>query len=190
MLEFLAKNWWVLVVRGVAAVIFGVLTFVWPAISLAVLVLMWGAYALVDGVFAIIGSFRGPRSNGFPWWIFITGIAGVLAGILTFVNPAITAVALLLLIAAFAIVRGVMEIVAAIRLRKEIDNEWLLILAGVVSIAFGVLVALFPGAGALAIVLWIGVFAIVVGVIEIVLGFKLKGRAPGGGGKPVGTTAF
>jgi uncharacterized membrane protein HdeD (DUF308 family) len=181
MLEFLSKNWWVVVIRGVAAVIFGVLTFVWPAISVAVLVLMWGAYALVDGVFSLWGAFRGPNKDGFPWWIFLTGIAGVAAGILTFVNPALTAVALLLLIAAFAIVRGIFEIVAAIRLRKEIDNEWLLVLAGVASIAFGVLVMVFPSAGALAIILWIGAFAIFIGVLEIWLGFKLKGRAPSTG---------
>jgi len=177
-LEFLSRNWWVLVVRGGAAVIFGVLAFLWPGLTLAVLVLMWGAYALVDGVVAVYGAFR-RRGEGFPWWLLLMGIAGILAGVFTFASPAITAIALLWLIAAFAIVRGVTTISAAIRLRKEVDNEWLLILSGIASLAFGALVALFPAAGALAIVLWIGAAAIVIGVLEIVLGFKVKNRGTG-----------
>lgn len=177
MLTFLAKNWWILVVRGIAAVIFGVLAFMWPALTLAVLVIVWGAYALVDGVIGLIGVFSGPRSDGLPWWLFIASIAGIAVGVLTFAQPAITAIALLWLIGVFAIVRGVMEISAAIRLRKEIDNEWLLGLAGLASLIFGVLVLVFPGQGALAIVLWIGAAAIVIGVIEIMLGFKVKARA-------------
>ena len=176
--DFLSKNWWVLMIRGLAAVIFGIMTFVWPQISLAVLVLMWGAYALVDGVFSVIATFRGPNRGGFPWWMFLTGIAGIAAGILTFINPGLTAIALLYLIAAFSIVRGVFEIAAAIRIRKEIDHEWLLILAGIASIGFGVLVLMFPSAGALAIILWIGAFAIFLGILEIMAGFKLKGRKP------------
>lgn len=175
MLDFLARNWWVLVLRGVAGVLFGVATFVWPVISIALLVLMWGAYALVDGVFALIGSFKSGR-DGFPWWLFLAGLAGVAAGVFTFVNPAITALALLTLIAAFAIVRGVMQIAAAIKLRKEIEHEWLLVTAGVLSVVFGVLVMLFPGAGALAVVLWIGVAIAAIGVLEIVAGIRLKGR--------------
>jgi uncharacterized membrane protein HdeD (DUF308 family) len=177
-LEFLAKHWWVLVVRGVAGVLFGVMTFVWPAISIAVLVLMWGAYAFVDGAFAIAGSLKGAR-DGFPWWLFLTGIAGVAAGVFTFVNPALTALALLTLVAAFAIVRGVMQIAAAIRLRKEIEHEWLLVAAGVLSLVFGALVMLNPGAGALAIVLWIGVVLAAIGALEIVAGVRLKGRGTG-----------
>jgi len=177
MLEFLAKNWWVLVLRGVCAVIFGVMTFVWPVISIAVLVLMWGAYALSDGILAIIGSFKGSHASGFPWWLLITGIVGVAAGILTFVNPKMTALALLTLIAAFAIVRGVMQIAAAIRLRHEIEHEWLLAIAGILLVVFGVLVAIFPGAGALAIVTWIGAIAVGIGVLEIIAGIRLKGSA-------------
>jgi uncharacterized membrane protein HdeD (DUF308 family) len=188
MLAFLARNWWILVVRGVAAIVFGVLTFLWPGLSLAVLVIVWGAYALADGVIGLFGAFTGPRTDGFPWWLLITAIAGILAGIFTFMSPAITAIALLYLIAAFAIVRGVMTISAAIRLRKEIDNEWLLVLAGTASLLFGVLILLFPGTGALAIVLYIGAAAVVIGVLEIVLGFKMRGRTPSGGA-PAAKTA-
>jgi uncharacterized membrane protein HdeD (DUF308 family) len=177
MLTFLARNWWVLVLRGAAAIVFGILTFISPMTSVAVLVLFWGAYALVDGVFGIVAALKGPHPDGFPWWMFIMGIVAVVAGIYTFMAPAITALVLLYLIAAFAIVRGTTEIAAAIRLRKEIDNEWLLILAGAASLGFGVLLFLFPGAGALALVLWIGVMAIVIGVIEAVLGIRLRGRA-------------
>ncbi len=184
MLSFLAKNWWILVVRGVAAVIFGILAFMWPALTVAVLVLFWGAYALADGVVGLFAVFKGPHADGFPWWLLIASLAGIFAGVFTFANPALTALALLTLIGAFAIVRGVMEISAAIRLRKEIDNEWLLGLAGLASVAFGALVMLAPGAGALAIVLWIGAASIVIGVLEILLGFKLKNRVPpaAGGG--------
>ena len=179
MLDFLSKNWWVLVIRGVAALIFGVLTFVWPAISLAVLVLMWGAYALVDGVFAVIGSFKRPGGTGFPWWLLLTGIAGIVVGLITFANPTITAIALLTLIAVFAIVRGIMQIAAAIKLRHEIEHEWLLAIAGILALAFGVLVMLYPGAGALAIVLWIGAVAAVIGILEIIVGLRLKGHRRG-----------
>ena len=177
MLTFLSRNWWVLVIRGIAAVVFGVLTFVSPMTSLAVLVLFWGAYALVDGVFAIMAAFKGPHADGFPWWMLVTGVAAVIAGIYTFIAPGLTALVLLYLIAVVAIVRGVMEISAAIRLRKEIDNEWLLGLAGAASLIFGALLFVFPGAGALALVLYIGVMAIVVGVIETVLGIRLRGHA-------------
>ncbi len=177
MLTFLSRNWWVLVIRGIAAIVFGVLTFISPMTSLAVLVLFWGAYALVDGVFAIIAVFKGPHADGFPWWMLVTGVAAVIAGVYTFMAPALTAVVLLYLIAVVAIVRGVMEISAAIRLRKEIDNEWLLVMAGAASLIFGALLFVFPGAGALALVLYIGVMAIVVGVIETVLGISLRRRA-------------
>lgn len=176
MLDFLARNWWVLILRGVAGVLFGVMTFVWPKLSLAALVLVWGAYALADGVLSIAGSFKRGRER-FPWWLFLTGIVGVAAGVFTFLNPALTGLALLTLIAAFAIVRGIMEIAAAIKLRHEIDNEWLLVTAGVLSVIFGVLVMVNPGAGALAIALWIGAIVAAVGILEIVAGIRLRKHA-------------
>ena len=174
MLETLARNWWAVVLRGVCAILFGLAAFAWPGITLAVLILLYGAYALADGVLAVIWSVRA-RQGGFPWGVFLAGVAAIVAGLFAFVWPGLTALALLYLIAAWAIVRGVFEIIAAIRLRKEIENEWLLGLSGFVSIVLGVLLLAWPGVGVLAVLWWIGAFAIVFGVLTIVLGFRLKG---------------
>ncbi|HEX7786442.1 MAG TPA: HdeD family acid-resistance protein [Methylomirabilota bacterium] len=174
MLETLARNWWAVVLRGACAILFGLAAFAWPGITLAVLILLYGAYALADGVLAVISSVKA-RQGGFPWGLFLAGIAAIVAGILAFMWPGLTALALLYLIAAWAIVRGIFEIMAAVRLRKEIDNEWLLGLSGFVSIVLGVLLLAWPGMGVLALLWWIGAFAIVFGVFEIALGFRLKG---------------
>jgi uncharacterized membrane protein HdeD (DUF308 family) len=173
LLHTLAKNWWLEVLRGVAAVIFGVLAFVWPGLTLLTLVLFWGAYALVDGVLAIVAAIKG--GNPMPrWWLAIVGLAGIVAGVLTFLVPGITALVLLVFIAVWAIVLGVMEIYGAIRLRKEIEGEWLLILNGVLSVLFGAILLWRPGVGALAVVWIIGAYAIILGVIYIALGLKLR----------------
>jgi uncharacterized membrane protein HdeD (DUF308 family) len=172
--ETLARNWWLVLLRGIAGIIFGVLTFLWPSLSLTVLVIVFGAYAFADGVLAIISAIRW-RGETERWWlILLEGLAGVAAGVITFFWPAITALALLYIIAAWALVTGALEIAAAIKLRKIITGEWLLVLSGVASIALGVLLALFPGPGALALVFWIGAFAIVSGALLIALAFKLR----------------
>lgn len=179
--DTLARNWWAVVLRGVVGILFGLVTFAAPAISLAALVLIFGAYALVDGVLAIVSAIR-RRGAGEHWWLLLlTGLAGVAAGVVTLVWPGITAVVLLYLIAAWALLMGVLEIAAAIRLRKAIDGEWLLLLSGIISIGLGVLLALFPGPGALAVVLWIGAWALVFGVLLIAFGFRLRswGRSRG-----------
>ena len=169
LLNTIARNWPLILVRGAAAIVFGIVCFVWPAISLLALVLLWGAYALVDGAGAIVW---GVRSR---WWSMVAvGAVSVLAGLIAFFWPGITALALLYLIAAWAIVRGGVEIAAAIRLRHWIENEWLLALAGIASIAFGVLVALFPGAGALSAVWLIGVFAVVFGALAVGVALRLR----------------
>jgi uncharacterized membrane protein HdeD (DUF308 family) len=170
-----AHNWWALAVRGALAILFGIIAFVWPGISLTALVLLFGAFAFVDGVFAIVTGVRGIRRDD-RWWAFLLeGILGVAVAVLTVLWPAITALALLLLIAAWATVTGVLEIVAAVRLRRVIRGEWLLGLAGVASIVFGVLLALNPGAGALAVLWLIGAYAIVFGALLVALGFRLRG---------------
>ena len=175
MLRTLAQNWWALVLRGVCAVLFGVGAFAWPGITLAVLILLYGAYALVEGVLEVAWALMGRQGGSFPWGVLLAGLAGVAIGIVTFVSPGLTALALLYVIAAWAIVRGVFELVAAISLRKELENEWLLALNGLLSVALGVLLIVAPGAGALALLWWIGGFAIVAGILMIVLGLRLKG---------------
>lgn len=175
-LHGLAKNWWAVLLRGLAAIVFGILAFAWPGITIWSLIIVFGAYALVDGVFAIIAAVTGgapaPR-----WWMAVVGVIGVLAGIVAFVYPVLTGLTLLMLIAAWAIVSGIFEIVGAIRLRKEIDNEWLLILHGVISVLFGLFIWLNPGAGALAMIWVIGAYAIIGGVVLSVLAFRLKKHA-------------
>jgi uncharacterized membrane protein HdeD (DUF308 family) len=172
--DSLSRNWWAVSLRGLAGILFGIITFFAPAISLAALVLLFGAYALVDGVLAIVTAVR--RRGADRWWLLLLeGLVGIAAGVLTFMWPAITAVALLYLIAAWALVTGAFEIAAAIRLRKAISGEWLLALSGVFSIALGVLLVLFPGPGALAVTIWIGAYAFVFGALLFALGLRLRG---------------
>jgi uncharacterized membrane protein HdeD (DUF308 family) len=177
LLHALSRNWWLEVLRGVAAVIFGILAFVWPGLTLLTLVLFWGAFVLVDGVLALVAAFKG--GNPMPrWWLAIVGVAGIVAGALTFMVPGITALVLLIFIAVWAIVLGVMEIYGAIRLRKEIEGEWLLILNGALSVLFGLILLWRPTVGALAVVWIIGAYAIILGVISIAFGFKLRKHQP------------
>jgi uncharacterized membrane protein HdeD (DUF308 family) len=169
----LAQNWWLLLLRGIAAIVFGLLAFVWPGLTLVTLVLFYGAFALIDGVLAVIAAVKGgtpaPR-----WWLALVGVAGIAAGVLTFLWPGVTALVLLFFIAGWAIAVGVFEIVGAIRLRKEIDNEWLLIASGALSVLFGLAVLVMPGAGALALVWLIGAYAIVYGLILVWFALRLR----------------
>ncbi len=172
--DHLATNWWALALRGVCAILFGIVAFVLPAVTLASVVLLFGAYAIVEGVFNLIAAVRG-RAGQAPWWaLVLEGLVSIAAGVVTFALPGLTAFVLLYVIAAWAIITGVLEIVAAIRLRARIDNEWWLGLSGVLSIAFGVLIMLFPGAGALAVILWIGAYAIIFGGMLLALAFRLR----------------
>jgi len=173
MVRALAKNWWLLLLRGIAAIIFGVLAFAWPGLTLLTLILFYGAFALVDGVLAITAAITGgapaPR-----WWLAIVGLLGIAAGLLTFLMPGLSALVLLFFIAGWAIATGALQIIGAIQLRKEIDNEWLLILGGVISVLFGVGMMLAPGAGALALVWVIGTYAVIIGVVFVALALRLK----------------
>ena len=175
LLRELAENWWLLLLRGIAAIAFGVLAFGWPGLTLLALTLMWGFYAIADGVLALWAAIASKGGEMAPrWWLAIVGIAGVVAGLLTFVWPGMTALILLIFIASWAIVIGVLQIWGAIRLRKEIEGEWLLGLSGVLWVAFGVIMFAQPGAGALALIWWIGAFAILAGCVYIALAFQLK----------------
>jgi uncharacterized membrane protein HdeD (DUF308 family) len=178
LLHTLGRVWWLVLLRGIAAIVFGVLAWAWPGATLITLVLFWGAYALVDGVAALWAGWQA-KDGGKPMWqVVLIGVLGIAAGIFTFVSPGITAIALLLLIAAWAIVTGVFQIAAAIRLRKEIANEWLLILSGALSVVFGALMIASPGAGALAVLWLIGAFAIAYGALLVMLAFRLKKHVP------------
>lgn len=174
MLAMLARNWWVLALRGVFAIIFGILALVWPLTALITLVLLFGAYALVDGVFAVIAGIASIGRDQRWWAMLLEGLAGIIIGLLTFFWPGNTALILLYFIAAWALITGVLEIVAAIQLRRLITNEWMLILGGVLSIIFGVLLFAFPGSGALSLVWLIGIYAIIFGISMIALAFRLR----------------
>jgi uncharacterized membrane protein HdeD (DUF308 family) len=176
MVMMLARNWWVLALRGLCAVIFGILAFIWPGITLGALVLLYGAFALIDGVLSIVAAISKSEGGGRPWWaLMLVGLLGIAAGVLTFVWPGITALVLLYLIAAWAIVSGILEIIAAIKLRKEIEGEWWLALTGILSVIFGVMLMARPGAGAIAVVWLIGLYALFFGIFHLALAFKLKG---------------
>lgn len=175
--SILNRSWWMLLLRGLAAIAFGVLAWLQPGLSLASLVLLFGAYSIVDGVLgswtAIVG-----RHDHENWWVLLLdGLLGIGIGILTFLAPGITALALLYYIAVWAVATGVLEIVAGVRLRKEIQGELWLVLAGLASVVFGVLLMAQPGVGALSVLWLIASYALVFGVLLVILAFKVRGFA-------------
>lgn len=174
-LETLARYWWAFILRGVVAILFGIAAWVWPGLTLTALIILFGAYALVDGIFAVVAGILSARENRRWWTEVLVGVAGIVAGIATWVWPGLTALALLYLIAAWAIASGVFEIAAAIELRRVIDNEWALGIGGALSILFGLLLILFPGSGALGLLWLVGAYAILFGIALIVLGWRLRG---------------
>jgi uncharacterized membrane protein HdeD (DUF308 family) len=178
LLRAMAEHWWVFLIRGLAAVVFSVLALMWPGLTILTLTLFWGAYALLDGVLALWAAITGKVTDdrGSRWWLLLVGVLGVGAGLIAFFSPAFTAGVLLITLAIWAIVIGVLEIIGAIRLRKEIDNEWWLILNGACAVIFGVLFFMQPAAGAMAVVWMISLFALIFGVTAIMLAFKLKGH--------------
>ena len=184
MKDLLCRSWWMPVLRGVAAIVFGVLALAWPGPTLVALIALFAAYAIVSGAVAIVAAIRNREQRG--WWLpLLLGLASVVAGVLTIVFPAITALALVIVIGINALFVGVLDIAMAIRLRKEIEGEWLLGIAGLLSVLFGLFVILFPGAGALALLWIIGVYAIALGIALVVLGLRMR-RA---GGPPPARTA-
>jgi uncharacterized membrane protein HdeD (DUF308 family) len=172
----LYRNWWAIALRGVAAILFGVLAFFLPDITLLSLVLLFGAFAIVHGALAVVAGLRHREEKGRDLFMVVAGVLGIIAGIFAILVPGLTALALVYVIAAWAIVIGISELVAAWQLRETIRGEWLLALNGVVSVLFGLFIAFFPGPGALAIVWLIAAYAIVSGVLLIALGFRLRAR--------------
>lgn len=175
MLGTLADNWWLLLLRGLAAIAFGVIAFFWPGITLVALVYVWGAYAMVDGVIAIWAAFNLSGGDAGPrWWLGLSGVVGILVGVGTFVYPGMTALVLLMFIAVWVIFIGALQLYAALQLWKVIDNAWWLILGGLISIAFGVTLIGWPGTGALATVWTIAWYAVFFGCMLIGLSFEIK----------------
>ena len=172
--EAVARKWWAIAIRGAVAIIFGILAIVMPIATLAVLVLLFGSFAFVDGIFAIVAAARRHESDRPYWAMILEGIVGIAVGVMTFVWPDLAALSLVWVIAAWSLITGVLEIAAAIRLRKEIRGEFWLALSGVLSIVFAGLLMAMPGAGALALVLWIGVYAIVSGAFLLGFAFRLR----------------
>ena len=173
----LARNWWALALRGGAAIIFGIVALFWPPAAIAALVAVFGAYALVDGILNLVAAVRAGRS-GQRWGALVfEGIVSLLVGILTLFFPAVTALALVLFVAAWSLITGVAEVVAAIKLRRVIEGEWLLALSGILSVAFGVLLFISPLFGAIAIAIWIGAYSVVFGGLLVGLALRLRSWA-------------
>ncbi len=170
----LARGWWTFLVRGVLAILFGIAAFVWPGATLLVLVYLFAIWAIVDGVSTLVSAFQ-ERGRAYWWVALIEGIVGVAAGIVAIAWPGITALVLLFLIAAWAVVTGLFEVIAAVRLRQEIENEWWLAVAGSLSIVFGVVLFVFPGAGILSLIWLLAAYAIVWGIVLLALGWRLRG---------------
>lgn len=175
MLTSLIRNWWTFLLRGVLAILFGVLALIWPGQATLALVMLFGAYALVDGIFSVFAGIATSPFFGRWWAMVLEGVAGIVIGLLTFLWPGITALILLYFIAAWAILTGIFEIVAAIELQHAITGEWAMILSGLLSVLFGILLFVFPGAGAVSVVWLIGIYAITIGISLMVLAFRLRG---------------
>lgn len=179
--DFFVRSWWVLALRGLCGVVFGVLAVMWPELTLLTLIALFAAYALVNGVASVVGAVR-HRSKDDDWWLpLLLGIISIGAGVIAVLSPTVTTLVLVLVIGANALVTGVLDIVAAIRLRKTITGEWLLALSGVASVVFGAAVFLFPAAGALALVWLISLYALVSGALLLASAFRTRALAKGAG---------
>src|SRR6266567_3874698 len=174
MIETFKRNWWIPVIRGIAAIVFGVIAFAYPGLTVATLVLFFGAWVLIDGIFRVVGAIGHHASD--PEWGFhlVIGILGIIIGFLTFHAPQITALALIIYIAAWALMIGATEIALAIKLRREIKGEWFLILMGLVSIVFAVMLLWNPAVGAAALIWIMAWYAVILGVLGVIFGFRLR----------------
>jgi len=170
----LCRAWWMLLLRGVIAILFAIMCWTRPGISLAALMWVFAAYTLADGILSVVTAISGRKEHEFWWVLLIQGIIGVGVGLMTFAAPGVTALIFLFYIAIWAMTKGVLEIVAAIRLRKEIEGEWLLILGGLVSVLFGLALMAHPGAGALTMLWLVAAYAFIFGLILIVLAFRVR----------------
>lgn len=176
LLHLLARNWSFILLRGMVAILFGIMALAWPLITIGILVMLFGASAAIDGVLALIVAFRGgtfvPR-----WWLVLVGLIGIGVGIVALAMPAWAALVILMLIGGCAVARGLFEIIGAIQIRKEIDNEWFLILHGAISVIFGLYLLILPGAGAIALIWAIAIYAIFIGVMMVAFSLRLRKHA-------------
>jgi uncharacterized membrane protein HdeD (DUF308 family) len=178
MLEVLTRYWWALIARGVIAVALGVMVWAWPAITVDALIIVFGIYAFADGIFLLVKAIGGWKARDDRWLLLFEGLMGIGIGVITFFAPGVTAIGLLFYIAAWSLTTGILEIVGAVRLRKDMEREVLWILTGIVSIVFAVLLMIFPGAGILGLVWLLGVYAIAFGVLLIALGIRFRLHRP------------
>jgi uncharacterized membrane protein HdeD (DUF308 family) len=181
MFNLMTQNWWAIALRGLVAVLFGIAAFMWPGITLSVLAPLFGAYALINGVFAVIEAFRRDVSRERWRPLLFEGVISIVIGAMILIWPRLTAMGLLFLIAFWAIMTGVFEIITAVRLRHEIRGEWMMALIAILSMAFGLLLLAFPAPGAFSVILMIRAFVFAIGALMIALAFKLRSlRRPGG----------
>ena len=178
----LARNWWLVALRGLLAIVFGAAAFIWPGLTWLVLILMFGVYAILDGIFAMVSGVVQSRYSP-RWWVFLVeGFISLMAGVIVLAQPGLAGLALVFVIAVWAVLTGLLEVIAAIRLRREIRDEWMLGFGGFLSIMLGLLMLLQPGAGGLVITLMVGAYALIFGILMVALSFRLRrlNRRPGG----------
>jgi uncharacterized membrane protein HdeD (DUF308 family) len=173
------KHWWQVAVRGFIALLFGILLLVWPGISLFVFAIFFGAFAFVDGIFTLVAAASYKAGAGQRAWLFARGILGIIVGIITFFWPAITELVLILLIGAWALVTGIMELNFAFRSVRETGAKWLFAVSGILSIILGILLLIRPIAAIIAVIWIIGAYAVIAGIVLIVLGFRLRSPKAG-----------
>jgi uncharacterized membrane protein HdeD (DUF308 family) len=170
MLAALAENWWAFVLRGIFAILFGIGALTFPGLTVLALIVLFGFYCFVDGFTSLAMAFEADSKG----WYVIGGLVSLAAGVITFTRPGATAIALLFVIGIWALIRGVIDIVTAVQIRKVVEGEWMLALSGVVSALFGLYVIARPGQGALAIIWIIAFFALIMGFLLLGVGFKLR----------------
>jgi uncharacterized membrane protein HdeD (DUF308 family) len=175
MFELLRRRWWLVALRGVAAIVFGILAITLPGITLATLVILFGAYAFVDGIFAVLHAIGGGDESESMWLLLLEGLLGIGVGLITFFEPGLTVIALLFYIAAWNLATGVLEIASALRLRKQLSGEFWLLLGGLCSIVFAFILMAHPGVGVLALIWIIGIYALIFGTSLLALSFRLRG---------------
>ena len=173
--KLLSRYWWVLLLRGILAILFGVAAYAWPGLTLATLVLFFAAWVFVDGIFDVFHAFSGRKDDESWWLLLLEGLLGIVFGVITFQAPQVTTLVLLLYIAFWAMATGVLRIVMAVRLRNEIEGEWWMAVCGAASVLFGMIMLARPGAGALAVLLFIAAWSILVGILMVLLAFKARG---------------